>query len=66
MHFDAGVLTGITNTTQQKEDYRNSIELSGKTKSSCSILTTEYSISSIIRRAVCQFNLCTRIVNLFG
>ena len=46
MHFGAGVLTGITNTTaQQKEDYRNSIELSGKTESSCSILTTEYGIS---------------------
>ena len=30
VHFGAGVLTGITNTTQQKEDYRNSIELSGK------------------------------------
>ena len=42
VHFGAGVLTGITNTTQQKEDYRNSIELSGK--SSCSILTTEYGI----------------------
>ena len=66
MHFGAGILTGITNTTQQKEDYRNSIELSGKTESSCSIVTTEYGISSIIRRAVCQFNLCTRIVNLFG
>ena len=67
VHFGAGVLTGITNTTQQKEDYRNNIELSGKTESSCSILTaTEYGISSIIRRAVCQFNLCTRIVNLFG
>ena len=38
MHFGAGVLTGITNTTQQKEDY---IELS------VSILTTEYGISSI-------------------
>ena len=63
MHFRAGVLTGITNTTQQKEDY---IELSVKTESSCSILTTEYGISSIIRRAVCQFNLCTQIVNLFG
>ena len=65
VHFGAGVLTGITNTTQHKEDYRNSIELSRKTESSCSILTTEYGIS-IIRRAVCQFNLCTWIVNLFG
>ena len=25
VHFGAGVLTEITNTTQQKEDYRNSI-----------------------------------------
>ena len=33
VHFGAGVLTGITNTTQKKEDYRNSIELSGKTES---------------------------------
>ena len=66
VHFGAGVLTGITNTTQQKEDHRNSIELSGKTESSCSILTTEYGISSIIRRAVCQFNLSARIVNLCG
>ena len=61
MHFGAGVLTGITNT-QQIEDY---IELSGRMESSCSILTTEYGISSIIRKAVCQFNLCIRIVNLF-
>ena len=35
MHFGAGVLTGITNTTHQKEDYRNSIELSRKMESSC-------------------------------
>ena len=46
VHLGAGVLTGITNTTQQKEDYRKSIELSRKMESSCSILTTEYGISS--------------------
>ena len=31
VHFGAGVLTGITNITQQKEDYRISIKLSRKT-----------------------------------